>query len=85
MTTNDTTISIYKDIIGRELFIDSYVVTTHRHDLVIGKIIKFSPKTVRLQQFNSRNTFSKYAYETALLLPVEDVVTFVLSNIKSHN
>jgi hypothetical protein len=72
--------TIYQDIIGRDLKVDDYVSAVNGHNMVVAKILKLTPKMVSLQKLNDRSKFNRYPQETTLLLPIEDVVFYVLKN-----
>lgn len=52
----------HKDLLGREVKIDDYVGFVHHNQMYVGKIIKITPKQVRVIP-----VFSKYRSETGHL------------------
>jgi hypothetical protein len=52
----------HKDLLGREVKIDDYVGFCHHNQMYVGKVIKITPKQVRVV-----NLFSSYRSDTGLL------------------
>jgi hypothetical protein len=52
----------HRDLLGREVKVDDYVGFCHHNSLYVGKVIKITPKQVRVV-----NLFSNYRSDTGLL------------------
>ena len=61
----------HKDLLGREVNVDDYVAFTHHNSLYVGKVIKVTPKQVRVVPIgtNYRQTdgFLKYTSQCCLV------------------
>jgi hypothetical protein len=74
----------HKDILGREVKEDDAVAFTHHNTLYIGKVIKVTPKQVRvvplLTQYRSETGYLKYTNQ-CVLIGGPDLTMHLLKNM----
>ena len=71
------------DILGRELAEGDFVAAPYHNSMVISKIIRITPKMLRLSKLNTvhKKEFTRYPFECALL-PRDDVTFHILRTAK---
>jgi hypothetical protein len=61
----------HKDLLGREVKIDDYVGFCHHNSMYVGKVIKITPKQVRvvplLTRYRQDDGFLKYTNQCVLI------------------
>ena len=61
----------HKDLLGREVKIDDHVAFSHHNTLYVGKIVKVTPKQVRvvnlLSDYRSDTGYLKYTNQCVLI------------------
>jgi hypothetical protein len=77
--------TIYQDILGRDIKADDYVSAIRSNSLVIAKVLKLTPKMLSLQMFNKSEKFNRYPAEVTLLLPLDDVLFYILKHKRHDN
>lgn len=49
----------HKDLLGREVKEEDYVAFSHKNYLMVGKVIKITPKQVRVKSFERGCSYKK--------------------------
>lgn len=71
--------SEHKDLLGREVNLDDAVAYTHHNSLYVGKVIKITPKQVRVI-----NLLSKYRDDTGYLKYTNQCVLIGGPDLTAH-
>ena len=75
----EDTQTVYKDKIGRPINIGDLVTYINYNQLCIGKIIKATPKMVRIQSISGRNETVKYPSEILVIDQTEYLTLYLLT------
>ncbi len=74
----------HKDLLGREVHLDDAVAYTHHNQLYVGKVIKVTPKQVRvvplLSNYRSDTGYLKYTNQ-CVLIGGPDLTAHLLKNM----
>jgi len=74
----------HRDLLGREVNVDDTVAYTHHNSLYVGKVIKITPKQVRvipmLTNYRSDTGYLKYTNQ-CVLIGGPDLTMHLLKNI----
>ena len=82
MTTKPRKVTLqapHVDILGRELAEGDFVAASNSKTMVVAKIIRLTPKMLKLSRLNStfKKEFTRYPYE-CVLLPRDDVTFHII-------
>lgn len=74
----------HKDLLGREVHLDDAVAYTHHNSLYVGKVIKITPKQVRvvdlLSKYRGDTGYLKYTNQ-CVLIGGPDLTAHLLKNM----
>ena len=78
--------SEHLDLLGREVKEDDYVAFSHHNSLMVGKVIKMTPKQVRVKPFHKPSSYYRkdYSYlkytDQCVLVGGPDLVVHLLKH-----
>lgn len=71
--------TVHKDMIGREINVGDYVAYSQWNMLMIGQVVKLTPKRIHCQCFNSRRGYgSTQKGPGVMLVDSKDVTAWTL-------